>query len=71
MCYQVVASRGGSPCPCPTVCVMPKHSVWVGIAVKHTGSVNVEMKFLKCFVMIRASYTDCIVWVKCASSAEC
>ena len=65
MYYQVVASRDGSLHPCPTVCVMPKHSVWFGIAVcKHTESVNVEMKFLKRFVTISASYTSCIVWVK-------
>ena len=30
-----------------------------------------EMKFLKGFVIICASYIDCIVWVKCATSAEC
>ena len=71
MYYQVVSSQDCAPHPCPTVCVMPKHCVWVGIAVKHTGSVSVEMKFLKCFVMIGASYTSCIVWVKCTTSAEC
>ena len=49
-----------------------KRSVWVDITVcKHTESVNVEMKFRKSFVMISASYTSCIVWVKCTTSAEC
>ena len=72
MCYQVVASRDGSPHPCPTVCVMPKHSVWVGIAVcKHTESVSVEMKFLEGFVVISSVQVDCILWVKCTTSAEC
>ena len=44
--------------------------MWGCLAVKHIGSVNVEMKFLKRFVMIGASYTSCIVWVKCTTSAE-
>ena len=30
-----------------------------------------EMKFLKYFVMISASYTSYIVWVKYTNSAEC
>ena len=30
-----------------------------------------EMKFLKGFVMISACNTGYIVWVKCATSAEC
>ena len=30
-----------------------------------------EMTFLNCFVTISASYTSCIVWVKCTTSAEC
>ena len=34
-------------------------------------SVNVEMKFLKGFVVISSDPVDCIVWVKCTTSAEC
>ena len=42
-----------------------------GIAIKHTGSVNVEMKVLEGFVVISSDPVDCIVWVKCTTSAEC
>ena len=53
-------------------CVSDWFPVWGCLAVcKHTGSVNVEMKFLKGFVVISSDLADCIVWVKCTTYEEC